>query len=122
MRSAPASSMAWADLRSRTPPAAFTPMSGPTTRRMRATSAAVAPRGRGLGRRGGGERGGAWRGGGGGGAARGGAGARGGRRRARRAGGARGGGGGGRAGGGGPRRGGGSATWGVHVALPAVRP
>src|SRR5438093_868973 len=45
MRSAPASSMAWAALRSRTPPAAFTPISGPTTRRMSATSAAVAPPG-----------------------------------------------------------------------------
>ena len=31
--------------KSRTPPAAFTPMSGPTTRRMRAPSATVAPPG-----------------------------------------------------------------------------
>ncbi len=45
MRSAPAWSMALAPSRSRTPPAAFTPMPGPTTRRMRATSAAVAPPG-----------------------------------------------------------------------------
>ncbi len=37
--------MAWADCRSFTPPAALTPISGPTTRRIRATSAAVAPPG-----------------------------------------------------------------------------
>src|SRR5438309_1947542 len=41
----PASIIACADLRSRTPPAAFTPISGPTTRRISATSAAVAPPG-----------------------------------------------------------------------------
>ncbi len=45
MRSAPASIIACADLRSRTPPAALTPISGPTTRRISATSAAVAPPG-----------------------------------------------------------------------------
>jgi hypothetical protein len=45
IRSAPASIIACADFRSRTPPAAFTPISGPTTRRISATSAAVAPPG-----------------------------------------------------------------------------
>ena len=43
MRSAPAWIISWADLRSFTPPAALTPISGPTTRRMSATSATVAP-------------------------------------------------------------------------------
>jgi hypothetical protein len=44
-RVAPAATIAFNPSRSRTPPAAFTPISSPTTRRMRATSAAVAPPG-----------------------------------------------------------------------------
>src|SRR5204863_278483 len=45
MRVAPAATMAFICSRSRTPPDAFTPISSPTTRRIRATSAAVAPPG-----------------------------------------------------------------------------
>ena len=44
-RVAPAATIAFRLSRSRTPPAAFTPMSSPTTRRISATSAAVAPPG-----------------------------------------------------------------------------
>src|SRR3990172_4394877 len=43
MRVAPAATIASASAWVRTPPAAFTPSFGPTTRRMSATSAAVAP-------------------------------------------------------------------------------
>ncbi len=42
-RLAPAATIAFSPWRSRTPPAAFTPISAPTTRRIRATSATVAP-------------------------------------------------------------------------------
>ena len=45
MRVAPAATMACICSRSRTPPDALTPMSSPTTRRISATSAAVAPPG-----------------------------------------------------------------------------
>ena len=44
-RVAPAATIAFSASRSRTPPAAFTPISAPTTRRISATSAAVAPPG-----------------------------------------------------------------------------
>ena len=40
---APAAIIAWASSRLRMPPAAFTPISGPTTWRMRRTSSIVAP-------------------------------------------------------------------------------
>ena len=43
IRVAPASSMARAAAASRTPPLAFTPTTGPTARRMSATSSTVAP-------------------------------------------------------------------------------
>ncbi len=45
MRVAPAATIAFRPSRSRTPPAALTPISAPTTRRIKATSAAVAPPG-----------------------------------------------------------------------------
>ena len=44
-RVAPAATIAFSPSRSRTPPAALTPISAPTTRRISATSAAVAPPG-----------------------------------------------------------------------------
>jgi hypothetical protein len=43
MRVAPAAIMALAAPSSRTPPEALTPMTGPTVRRIRATSSTVAP-------------------------------------------------------------------------------
>ncbi len=45
MRVAPAATIAFICSRSRTPPDALTPISSPTTRRINATSAAVAPPG-----------------------------------------------------------------------------
>ena len=45
MRVAPAATIASSDAKSLTPPAAFTPISAPTTRRISATSATVAPPG-----------------------------------------------------------------------------
>ena len=45
MRVAPAATIFWASSKVRMPPAAFTPMVGPTTRRINATSSTVAPPG-----------------------------------------------------------------------------